>query len=190
MNSAYGPAGINFKLMNVSRTENARWAAGMDEFSMKSTLRKGSYSALNIYFAPNLSGGLLGFCYFPKADLYPYDKIVDGCVIFSSTVPGGDRARFNEGKTATHEVGHYMGLYHVFNEKNGDCSKDGDMVDDTPIQGTKTSGCPAGKDSCPAPGLDSIHNFMDYSDDSCMTEFTPGQNARMQMMWQKFRAGK
>ncbi|KAM5443364.1 hypothetical protein MferCBS31731_001685 [Microsporum ferrugineum] len=210
LNQSYGPAGIGFKLMDVSRTDNAKWASGGDETGMKKSLRKGGYSALNVYFAPNLEGGLLGFCYFPKANPSANDKLVDGCVILSGSVPGGEAAPYNEGKTTTHEVGHYMGLYHVFNEEQGNCQKDGDMVADTPVQGTKTSGCPQGKDSCPGQGVDSIHNYMDYSDEyvllspvydswhqtnhrrfsPCMNQFTPGQISRMQMMWQQFRAGK
>jgi hypothetical protein len=59
---------------------------------------------------------------------------------------------------------------------------------DTPAQKTPTSGCPEGKDTCPEPGLDPIHNYMDYSFDSCYTEFTPGQVQRMQDAWLFFRA--
>ncbi|KAK2808604.1 hypothetical protein FQN49_008703 [Arthroderma sp. PD_2] len=189
LNQTYEPAGISFTLAEVSRTDNANWAAGGDETGMKRELRKGTYSSLNVYFAPNLEGGLLGFCYFPMANPSESDLLVDGCVILSGSVPGGETAPFNEGKTTTHEVGHYMGLYHVFNEASGNCQQDGDMVADTPIQGTQTSGCPQGKDSCPQEGVDSIHNYMDYSDDPCMNEFTPGQISRMQMMWEQFRAG-
>jgi hypothetical protein len=62
------------------------------------------------------------------------------------------------------------------------------MVDDTPVQAAPTSGCPLGADTCPdAPGLDPIHNYMDYSYDSCYTQFTPGQAARMVESWTAYR---
>ena len=93
--------------------------------------------------------------------------------------------KYDLGKTATHETGHWLGLYHVF---QGGCNNWGDYVDDTPPQLTATRGCPEGQDSCSEPGLDSIHNYMDYSYDSCYDEFTPDQAARMQDQWLYFRA--
>jgi hypothetical protein len=70
----------------------------------------------------------------------------------------------------------------------GGCSAKGDFVADTPPERTPTSGCPAGKDTCAAPGLDPIHNYMDYSYDSCYTEFTAGQTQRMRDAWLLDRA--
>jgi len=61
-------------------------------------------------------------------------------------------------------------------------------VDDTPAQASPTSGCPEGRDSCPAAGLDPIHNYMDYSYDSCYTEFTAGQVQRARDAWLLYRA--
>jgi hypothetical protein len=70
---------------------------------------------------------------------------------------------------------------------NGACNNWGDYVEDTPPQRTATSRCPVGQDSCREPGLDSIHNYMDYSDDPCYNQFTAGQTTRMQDAWLHFR---
>jgi hypothetical protein len=73
---------------------------------------------------------------------------------------------------AIREVGPYLGLPHTFEQG---CEGHGDYVDDTPAMATPTSGCPLGKDTCPEPGLDPIHNYMDYSYDTCYTQFTSGR---------------
>lgn len=77
-------------------------------------------------------------------------------------------------------------LDHVF--LGGDCDCLGDLIDDTPQMNNATSGCPIGKDTCPEdPGVDPIHNFMDYSEDECYEEFTPDQDDRMRFAWEVFR---
>ena len=90
-------------------------------------------------------------------------------------LPGGELRGYNLGHTAPHEVGHWLGLAHPFDQG---CLGHGDHVADTPPQATPSSGCPVGKDTCTAPGLDPIHNSMDYSTDTCYREFTPGQGDR------------
>ena len=93
---------------------------------------------------------------------------------------------YDLGKTATHEAGHWLNLYHVF---QGGCNNYGDYVEDTPPQVIATRGCPEGQDRAGhEPGVDSIHNYMDYSFDSCYYEFSSDQGDRMQEAWLHFRA--
>jgi hypothetical protein len=173
MNDAYRPSKVEFKHINTTRTINKKWATNGGEVEMKKALRQGEYKTLNLYFLSSLGGGLLGYCYFPvKTKPGESDFILDGCTILAASVPGGSAVPFDLGHTATHEIGHWMGLYHTF---QGGCTG-GDSIDDTPAQSSPSSGCPIGRDSCPnAAGLDPIHNFMDYSDDACYEEFTAQQ---------------
>ncbi|KAF3909050.1 Ulilysin [Orbilia brochopaga] len=194
MNEHYKSTGVVFDLKNISWTVNKDWSSfSVDaddkttEIAMKKTLRKGGYAALNVYFRP-LGDGLLGICEFPD-DFEPGTKDfwMDGCQVRHSSVPGGSTKNYDLGATATHEIGHWFGLFHTFQ----DGCDGGDQVDDTPAEADPTSGCPVGKDTCKGnkyPGLDPISNFMDYSYDSCLTQFTPGQSTRIFQMWDKYRA--
>ncbi|KFA62837.1 hypothetical protein S40285_03811 [Stachybotrys chlorohalonatus IBT 40285] len=184
INADFAPAGITFNLLGTTRTINSQWASDGNEMAMKRSLRRGDYSTLNLYFLYSL-GGNLGYCYFPTtATPGSTAYIRDGCSILSSSVPGGSSVGFNLGRTATHEIGHWMNLFHTF---QGGCSGSGDSVSDTPAQSSPSSGCPVGRDSCAGGGLDPIHNYMDYSDDACYEEFTPGQITRMNSAWSAFR---
>ncbi|HEX7255326.1 MAG TPA: zinc metalloprotease [Gaiellaceae bacterium] len=185
----YGGAasGFSFKLVAVTRTDNAAWhAAGpgtKDERDMKRTLRQGGWNALNLY--ATTAGAYLGWAYFPG--LPESRQYLDGIVVDWESMPGASTryaGRFDLGHTATHEAGHWLHLYHTF---QGGCNNWGDYVEDTPPQRFPTSGCPEGQDTCKEPGLDPIHNYMDYSDDPCYNQFTKDQVTRMQDAWLHFR---
>jgi hypothetical protein len=187
LNNAYAPAGWAFTLVSTDRTANDTWfAAGYgskEEDQLKAALRRGGASDLNIY-TNNMGGGLLGWATFPSS--YAKNPTDDGVMVLYSSLPGGSTENYNEGDTATHEVGHWMGLYHTF---QGSCSKNNDFVSDTPAEKDPAFRCPGGQDTCPATGLDPIENFMDYTYDSCMFQFSAGQNARMGAQFATYRAG-
>ena len=169
--------GYTFVLASVSRTSSRRWfnmvPGGGAERQAKQALATDIPHRLNIYTcAPGQN--LLGWSYFPQS--YPEGDWHHGVVMHYGSVPGGYLAPYDLGGTADHEVGHYLGLYHTF--QNG-CTAPGDQVADTPDEATATTGCPSGKDTCPTAGLDPIHNYMDYSYDACYNQFTAGQDARM-----------
>ena len=182
--------GFSFTLAGVTRTNNAAWfhagPGGNDESSMKATLRRGGPDALNLY--STTAGAYLGWAYLPDIVTKPGQLHLDGVVVDWASMLGTSTAyadRYDQGETATHEVGHWLDLEHTF---YGACNAKGDFVDDTPAQRTPTSGCPIGKDTCPAPGDDPIHNYMDYSYDDCYTSFTAGQTQRMRDAWLLYRA--
>lgn len=162
LNTDFGPAGISFVHRDTTHTVNETWALNNDDLGMKRALHRGSYRDLNVYFITQVDD-YLGFSTYPKANVTEGSDAfhLDGCVILHETTPGGAETDYNLGRTTTHEVGHWFGLFHTF---EGGCSGEGDHVDDTPAESGPADGCPTGKDSCPSsPGLDPVHNFMNYS---------------------------
>lgn len=188
LNKAFQSWGWQFQLVSTERRANDVWFAMQPsttaERQAKTALRQGSADDLNIYTA-NPAGGYLGWATFPSS--YASNPTNDGVVLLYSSLPGGSAVPYHLGDTGTHEVGHWMGLYHTF---QGGCSKSGDYVDDTPAEQSPAYGCPAGRDSCRAAGYDPIENFMDYTDDDCMDRFTSLQDLRMDAMFGAYRYGK
>jgi hypothetical protein len=166
---------IEFRLMGISRTATTVTSHGTDD-SIKFTQQGGRdvyqpANYLNIWVG-NIGGGILGYAQFPGGS-----AATDGVVVdyrYFGTM-GTAQAPFNLGRTATHEVGHYLNLRHIWGDSSS-CGVD-DLVADTPDSNQPNYGCTPHV-SC-GNGGDMIENYMDYSDDGCMNLFTAGQNARM-----------
>ncbi|MBS1625403.1 MAG: PKD domain-containing protein [Bacteroidetes bacterium] len=135
-------------------------------------------SYLNLWVC-DLGNSLLGYAQFPGGT-----AATDGVVILNTafgSVGSATGAPYNKGRTATHEVGHWLNLYHIWGDDNGACTGT-DQVGDTPNQGNMHYGCPPFPSvSCSnGPDGDMFMNYMDYTDDACMYMFTNGQNTRIQ----------
>jgi cysteine-rich repeat protein len=151
------------------------------------TLAWDTHRYLNIY--TNTAGGALGYVpSLPQGGLVGQKQ--DRVVILWSAFgrDGVIGPPFDQGRTATHEVGHYLGLYHTFDNGCGTvsgCYTTGDRICDTPRESDPSFGCPTGKATCGDD--DPQENYMDYSDDLCMTKFTPEQNRRMRCSIESYR---
>jgi hypothetical protein len=173
-------SGFSFTLAGTDRFYNDTWHRDGASSRYRKLTRQGGADALNVWLVDFM---YLGVATFPWD--YGRSRGTDGIRVHYGSLPGGSIANYNLGETATHEAGHWLGLYHTF---QGGCRTTNDQVEDTPAQGGPSSGCPVGADTCPLPGLDPIHNYMDYSFDSCYNQFTAGQSARMAQMWAAYRA--
>jgi len=176
LNQAFGGTGFAFQLASISDTQNNSWFRSCfknDGRNMKRKLAVSPATTLNVYSCD--PDPYLSFSSFPWD--YPEDSSEHGVVVYHDSIVGGQIAGYNEGDVLVHEVGHYLGLYHTF--ENG-CAAPGDYVDDTPYEELAHFDCFQEYDTCPTPGVDPIHNYMDLTDDTCMDEFTAGQAVRMQ----------
>ncbi|KAH6913024.1 pregnancy-associated plasma protein-A-domain-containing protein [Coprinopsis sp. MPI-PUGE-AT-0042] len=184
----YAGTGISWRHTQTLRVISPLWheritadTTGL-RFDMQNFFREGGATTLNVYTLGFSRDTVNGFSSLPVN--YRQDPRVDGVAIRYTTMPGGidpERA----GGTLTHESGHWLGLRHTF---EGGCDGEGDGVADTPAEAGPAFGCPTGRDSCPdQPGLDPINNFMDYTDETCRSEFTPGQVELMHAIIEAFR---
>ncbi len=142
---------------------------------------------LNIWVC-NMGNNLLGFTSPLKdAAIKPQE---DGVIVdyraFGTIGTAANNTAHNKGRTATHEIGHYLNLLHIWGID--DTCNDDDLVNDTPLQGPAYQGCPSFPQlTC---GISNMYmNFMDYTDDNCMGLFTVGQKARMLAALNEFRPG-
>ncbi len=178
---------FRFVLKGVDYTDNRSWftqtrPGTRAERAMKSKLRRGGPGTLNLYTI-NTGSQILGWSTYPHE--YRDDPIRDGVVLAYDSLPGGGRKGYDQGDTGTHEIGHWLGLLHTFQDG---CDGPGDRVADTPPEARPAIGCPVGHDTCAEPGLDPVDNYMDYGSDTCMVRFTRGQVQRMVDSWRAFRA--
>jgi PKD repeat protein len=173
--------GIQFVLAGIDRTYSTRTSWGTND-AMKIPAQGGvapitPETHLNMWVC-NIGGGILGYAQFPGGN-----PATDG-VVFSPQYCGSSdyddgsfylSAPFDKGRTATHEIGHYLNLRHIWGD--GPCSAS-DFVDDTPSASGPNYGCPSHPHvSCSS--NDMFMNYMDYVDDHCMIMFSMGQEARM-----------
>ncbi|MFL5968896.1 MAG: zinc metalloprotease [Gaiellaceae bacterium] len=179
--------GFSFRLAGAERIDNANWFYNLSpgsavEREAKAATHVGDARTLNVW--TDNGPGYFGFATFPS--WYKRSPQLDGIVLDYNTFLGGAYGTdFSLAKTGTHEAGHWLGLLHTF---QGGCNDKGDYVADTPDERYPASGCPVGLDTCPTPGSDPVHNYMDYSVDSCYDQFTVGQGDRMQDFYSYFRA--
>jgi hypothetical protein len=185
LNSAYAMAGISFELVSALYSDDPEHyycSNTNDQIDYKIRLRRGGAETLNVYTCTT-TDGTLGWAAFPhngsSVDFY------DGVVLNEDTMPGGSNYPYNLGDTLVHEVGHWLGLYHTF--ENG-CDSVGDRVSDTAPEALPAYECEIGRDTCVGGGVDPVTNYMDYTEDSCLAEFTLKQKDRMRAAWSLFRS--
>jgi hypothetical protein len=171
-----GDIGVKFVLDQVNRKETSKSVWQVNDVMKKSPNGIPATSPttkLNIWVV-NLANGYLGFAQFPGGN-----PATDGVVLDDNATGtiGAAEAPFDKGRTATHEVGHWLNLRHIW----GDAKCGSDLVDDTPLHDSPNFGCPpAGhRSTCTDTPIEMTMNYMDYTDDACMYMFSVGQRSRM-----------
>ncbi len=172
---------VQFTLASVDRTSSTTKSWTTNDAMKKSS--SGGVNAispttkLNIWVC-NMSGGILGYAQFPGGTAAT-DGVVINTTAFGNT--GNVLAPYNTGRTATHEIGHWLNLYHIW----GDASCGSDLVADTPTQKTSNGGCPTypHKTCNNTTSGDMFMNYMDYTNDACMYMFTNGQKDRTRALF-------
>jgi hypothetical protein len=175
---------IQFTLAGITRSSNNSWYN--DTGTYYNSLAWDPTQFLNVY--TNTASGNLGYAYVPSGGGV-VGNLWDRVVIYWSTVgrPGPYGAPYDLGRTVTHEVGHYLGLYHTFDgacASASNCYNNGDLICDTNPESSPNFS-PCTRVSCGSP--DPTHNYMDYSDDVCMNQFTLDQAHRMRCTLANFR---
>jgi hypothetical protein len=177
-----GDIGVAFSwngTVNRKSTNKTSWQANdsMKKASQGGINPTNPTQVLNIWVC-NLSGGILGYAQFPGGP-----SSTDGVVLDDNATgrTGTAASPFNKGRTATHEVGHWLNLRHIW----GDATCGSDLVSDTPTHNTSNGGCPSYPhySTCSGAPIEMTMNYMDYTYDACMYMFTQGQEARMQAVF-------
>ena len=173
----------------------ASWSTAAINSTVKSNTIWDPMQYMNMWSINFTDTSLLGYAQFPESSLGGMattaqnpntDGVVANYTTFGSSdlASGSFAAPYDKGRTMTHEVGHFLGLRHIWGD-NSTCpatntANDKDYVADTPAANTANFGCPTGTNTCTGnPGSDMIENYMDYTDDTCMSIFTTGQKARI-----------
>lgn len=175
------PSGAAFN--GINRVASTRTSAFGTNDAVKSASTGGTpgwdpNQYLNVWVC-EIGNSILGYATFPGTATSTTDGVVIDFRYFGTT--GTATAPFNKGRTATHEVGHWLNLRHIW----GDATCGSDFVNDTPTHNTANYGCPTFPhySTCSGAPIEMTMNYMDYTDDACMYMFSAGQKTRAQALF-------